>query len=161
MAQITMGDVKEQVQRTGFITVCEPACGAGGMLIACADAIQAQGVNPQEAMHATAIDIDATAVHMAYVQLSVLHVPAIVVHGNALTGEERAHWVTPAHVLGGWDWRLRSPSAKRDAASPLLRPALPNLDPMDAGVKKETEATESIRAGLVASRLDQLDLFAA
>ena len=113
MARITMGDVKEQLDRVGFITVCEPACGAGGMLIACADAIQAQGVNPQASMHATAIDIDATAVHMTYVHLSLLHIPAIVIHGNALTGEERGHWVTPAHVLGGWDWRLRSRGAAR------------------------------------------------
>ncbi len=21
--------------------------------------------------------------------------------------EEHAHWYTPAHILGGWDWKLR------------------------------------------------------
>lgn len=44
---------------------------------------------------------------MAYVQFSLLHLPAVVVVGNALTLEEREHWFTPAHVLGGWTGRLQ------------------------------------------------------
>lgn len=54
-----------------------------------------------------AIDIDPRAVHMAYVQFSLLHLPAVVVVGNALTLEEREHWFTPAHILGGWTARLQ------------------------------------------------------
>ncbi|MGF6472662.1 hypothetical protein [Paraburkholderia youngii] len=58
-------------------------------------------------MHATCIDIDPCCVHMAYVQLSLLHIPATVVHGNALSMEVWGTWHTPAHVLGGWTFRLR------------------------------------------------------
>lgn len=107
MARMTAGDIAAQVREQGFITVAEPACGAGGMLIAFADAVRDQGINYQKVMHATAIDIDSTAVHMAYVQCCICHIPAILVHGNALSLEEWGHWVTPAHVLGGWDGLLR------------------------------------------------------
>lgn len=48
---------------------------------------------------------------MTYLQLALLHVPAIVVHGNALSLEEWEHWYTPAHVLGGWNARLRQREA--------------------------------------------------
>ncbi|MDM0015847.1 N-6 DNA methylase [Variovorax sp. J22P168] len=158
MARVTLNDVKEKVQREGFVSICEPACGAGGMVIACADAIMSEGVNYQQAMHATAIDIDATAAHMAYLQLSLLHVPAIVVHGNSLTLEERAHWVTPAHVLGGWDWRLHRRAADGDAARahavPILAADVPTTNPQHA-------RPDQVRAEVVAHRLDQLDLFAA
>jgi len=49
----------------------------------------------------------ATAVHMAYIQLSLLHIPALVVHGNSLSAETWSAWMTPAHVLGLWDIQLR------------------------------------------------------
>jgi hypothetical protein len=41
-------------------------------------------------------------VHMAYVQLSLLGIPAVVVHGNALSLDVWGVWYTPAHVLVGW-----------------------------------------------------------
>ncbi|CAD7740979.1 hypothetical protein LMG31884_47130 (plasmid) [Xanthomonas hydrangeae] len=108
MAGISAGDLKEKISGHGFVTVNEPACGAGGMVIAFADELRSQGLNHSEAMHAVSIDIDPTAVHMAYVQLSLLGIPAIVVHGDALWPAEKtwAHWVTPIHVLGRWDERL-------------------------------------------------------
>lgn len=129
MARMTIGDVAAQVREQGFLTLNEPACGAGGMVIAFAEAMLDQGVNYQTTLHATAQDIDATAVHMAYVQLSLLHVPAIVVHGNSLTVTEWDHWATPAHALGGWDRRLQRRDAARHAAelsavSPSIAPPL-------------------------------------
>jgi len=39
---------------------------------------------------------------MAYVQLSLLGIPAVVVHGNALSLDVWGVWYTPAHVLVGW-----------------------------------------------------------
>jgi len=64
------------------------------------------GVNYQRHLHATCIDIDLRCVHMTYLQASLLHIPAIVVHGNSICGEVWGHWYTPAHVLGGWSRRL-------------------------------------------------------
>ncbi|MEN7527638.1 MULTISPECIES: N-6 DNA methylase [unclassified Cupriavidus] len=107
MASINIGDGNPYVDRDGFVTISEPACGAGGMVIACADALHDAGRNYQQTMHATCIDIDPRCVHMAYVQLSLLNIPAIVVHGNALSVEAWGTWFTPAHILGGWGAKLR------------------------------------------------------
>jgi hypothetical protein len=124
MAGLTFGGARETIERQGFLAVSEPACGAGGMVLAAADALQAQGINYQQAMHATAVDVDATAVHMAYVQLSLAHVPAIIVHGNSLSMQEWGHWFTPAHILGGWDRRLRA-HRRRDEQSALVPESAP------------------------------------
>ena len=101
MARMLVGDGAE-VRAKGFLDVLEPASGAGGMVIAMADALQQAGLNYQGAMHATCIDIDLCCVHMTYLQASLLHIPAIVLHGNSLSNEVWSRWYTPAHVLGGW-----------------------------------------------------------
>ncbi|TWG87883.1 Type I restriction-modification system methyltransferase subunit [Cupriavidus gilardii J11] len=123
MAGISMTDGASSIERDGFVTVLEPASGAGGMVIACADALNDAGHNYQQRMHATCIDIDPRCVHMTYVQLALLHIPAIVVHGNALSGESWGSWFTPAHVLGGWGRRLRAARARKDAEVPALEAA--------------------------------------
>lgn len=130
MARMSLHDLSPEsvAERGGFITLCDPACGAGGMCIAFADVMAERGVNYQACAHVTAVDIDATAVHMAYIQLSLLHLPAIVVHGNSLSLEVRGHWATPAHVLGGWDRRLQTRGAVDSssvAAAALAMPVTP------------------------------------
>ena len=77
------------------------------MVIALAHEIRELGINYQKHLHVTAVDVDPKCVHMTYLQLSLLHVPAIVVHGNSLSLEEFGHWYTPAHIMDGWDWKLR------------------------------------------------------
>ena len=52
---------------------------------------------------------------MAYIQLSLLHVPAVVIHGNTISGECWSEWRTPAHVLGLWDVKLRRAQADDEA----------------------------------------------
>jgi len=44
---------------------------------------------------------------MCYLQLSLWHVPAVVVVGNTLAHEAREVFYTPAHYLGLWDSKLR------------------------------------------------------
>jgi hypothetical protein len=119
MAGLLMGGRIDAARSRDFERIHEPACGAGGMVIATAEAFHDAGLNYQEAMHATCIDIDPCCVHMAYLQLSLLHIPAIVVHGNALSMEVWGHWFTPAHVLGGWSHRLRARKAA-DAMRELM-----------------------------------------
>lgn len=152
MACLTFGGAREAIERQGFVTVSEPACGAGGMLLAAADALQAQGINYQQAMHATAVDVDATAVHMAYVQLSLAHVPAVIVHGNSLSMKEWGHWFTPAHILGGWDRRLRA--HRLHNAPPALVSDMPEVVP-------PVQDLAEVRAVALAQRAErlQLDLF--
>lgn len=115
MARLTVGnDADAALNDKGFITVMEPAAGAGCMLIAQAQVMMENKINYQQAMHATAIDIDATAVHMCYVQLSLLGMPAVIYHGNTLSNEFWSYWKTPMHVLGLWDYKVTR-SAKHPA----------------------------------------------
>jgi hypothetical protein len=113
MAMMTVGVDHEAIRRDGFIRACEPAVGAGGMVIAVAESMQEAGLNYQETLHFTCVDIDPVCVHMAYLQLSLLHIPALVVHGNSLSMEVWGMWYTPAHILGGWKWKLRAREARR------------------------------------------------
>lgn len=98
---------KAAIADRGFITAMEPACGSGAMIIALADALRADGVNYQQQLHVHAIDIDLKCVHMAYLQFALLGIPAVIIHGDALSNEEWGHWYTPQHVLGGWARKLR------------------------------------------------------
>jgi hypothetical protein len=107
MAMVTMGDAKSIIEREGFITVSDCCVGAGSMIIAAAEVLKSQGINYQRHMHTIAGDIDSTAVYMAYIQASLLHMPAVIYHGNSLTVEVWSEWRTPAHVLGFWDSKLR------------------------------------------------------
>jgi hypothetical protein len=138
MADMLIGDtatLRETIESRGHLTAMEPACGSGSMVIALADALRAQGINYQRHLHVTAIDIDPRAVHMAYAQLSLLHVPARLIVGNALSGEIREQWFTPAHILGGWKARL--------ASAPQDETAIETIPPVVAAKSassfKETE----------------------
>ena len=109
MARVTLGDTetaRARMAEKGFVEALEPACGAGAMVIALAEAMRAEGINYQRQLHVTAIDIDPRAVHMAYIQFSLLHIPAEVVVGDSLAMDMRDRWFTPAHILGGWGERL-------------------------------------------------------
>lgn len=66
----------------------EPSCGAGGMIIAAAEAMWKQGINYQKVMDVVAQDIDWRSVYMTYVQLSLLGIKATVIQGDTLRGEK-------------------------------------------------------------------------
>lgn len=107
MAEMQVGDLEQHFDTKPFVTVYEPACGAGAMLVAISQALKSRGINFQERMHVTCEDLSLVAVHMVYIHLTLLHIPAIVHRRNTLTMETFFTWPTPAHVLGLWGYRLR------------------------------------------------------
>jgi hypothetical protein len=119
MAQMTFADFK--LPEKGWFSVGEPACGTGVMIIAAAQALRDLGLNYQRVMHATLVDIRAPLAHMCYIQMSLLHIPAVVIHGDSLALKEWSHWRTPAHVLGFWERRagqsMPRPVMQDDAVS--------------------------------------------
>lgn len=120
------GDARGIIEQSGFVTVQEPACRAGAMVIALAEALRDAGINYRQHLHVTAIEVDPHAAHMAFVQFSLLHIPATVIAGNSLTLETREYWFTPEHILGGWSRKLAArPSTSPDAPpAHMARPAL-------------------------------------
>lgn len=119
VAKMTIGDYTEKLAGQSFITVSEPTCGSGGMIVALAEALRDAGINYQQAIHVTAQDLEPTAVHMTYIQLTLLHIPAVVIHGDTLTLEQQDIWYTPAHILGGWSSRLKNRETVDALASDL------------------------------------------
>lgn len=89
-----------------IITLHEPAVGSGGMVIAYAQALRENGVNYQQKLFVQAIDLDPVAAMMAYVQFTLLHIPAEVCIGNTLTLDISRVFKTPAYYIGGWSKKL-------------------------------------------------------
>ncbi|MGQ6551046.1 N-6 DNA methylase, partial [Serratia sp. IR-2025] len=58
MARLTAGDVLSELEHKPFITLQEPAVGAGSMVIAFAEMLAEQGINYQDKLFASCMDID-------------------------------------------------------------------------------------------------------
>jgi type I restriction-modification system DNA methylase subunit len=106
MAQMQIDGAEQAIAERGHVRMSEPAVGAGAMCIAMAQAMHERGINYQERLHVQANDIDATCLHMAYIQMSVLGIPAKLILGNSLLNEVREVWHTPMHFIKDWDFRL-------------------------------------------------------
>ena len=100
------GDLKSEVEKKGFISVSDPACGAGALLIAFANSARAHGVNYQEKVLFVAQDIDATAAKMCYIQLTLLGCSACIIIGDSLVKPgfhpDNEVYYTPMYFLNSW-----------------------------------------------------------
>lgn len=105
MALISVGGHDKVIEEKGYVSVCEPACGSGTMILSFAKALMNEKYNYNRQMVATATDVDIKCVHMAYIQLSLYGIPAVVIHGNTLTLEEWSRWYTPVYITDNWLWR--------------------------------------------------------
>ena len=157
MAGITVS--ADDVKKTGFITVNEPACGGGAMIIALAQQLAESGLNPSSDMHVVAQDIDPQAVHMAYVQLSYFGISGVVIRCNSLAPKEPEAadvWRTPTHQLLGWDARLAQ-RRRIDALRRLL--SEPAGDSAATTPEVQHESMEFGNNGFMSSGGMQVNLF--
>jgi len=106
MSDLCVGDKLSALSGKPFITLSEPACGAGGMIVAVAQSMLEAGFNPSEQLWVEARDLDPVAAMMCYCQLSLLGVPARVITGNTLTLEQSRVFYTPTHYLNNWSYKL-------------------------------------------------------
>lgn len=115
MGHVALGDggeagnaVSGALSQKGYVSVCEPCVGSGGMVLGFASAMHREKLNYCEQMVAYCCDIDIKCVYMAYLQLSLYGIPAVIIHGNSLTLEEWSQWYTPVYMLRGWPLRERT-----------------------------------------------------
>jgi len=94
MAQL-VNPVDEYPDKEGPILINEPTCGSGTMIIGAVWAMKRKNFDFQHKSFFVAQDIDIRCVWMAYIQLSLYRIPAVVIHGNTLTMEEWSRWYTP------------------------------------------------------------------
>jgi type I restriction-modification system DNA methylase subunit len=113
MAQATFADVQPSNDR--IITVCEPACGAGGMLLAVCSVLKEKDINFQRNVYIEATDIDPLCFRMTFIQLALVGASAHVVLGNTLAQTESRRWATPMFHLSFMSSRLARQQAEDDA----------------------------------------------
>ena len=114
MGQVALADggeagnvASEALHKKGYLSVCEPCVGSGGMVLGFAKAMYNNKMNYCDQMVAYCCDIDIKCVHMAYLQLSLYGIPAVIIHGNSLTNEEWSRWYTPVYMINGWPFKER------------------------------------------------------
>ncbi len=87
MAEMTLTDAKAIIEAEGFITIDEPAAGAGGMLLAVADTIEGMGFVLETSVWFRATELSRATYHMAYLQLTARGLAGQVIHGNSISME--------------------------------------------------------------------------
>lgn len=118
MNKITEPDIRGKVEKQGWVSVLDPACGAGALLVAFANECLVQGVNFQTSVLFVAQDIDFVVGCMCYLQLSLLGCAGYVVIDDSLlhpttSADKRGliphHsnriWYTPMYFRDEWHWR--------------------------------------------------------
>jgi len=138
MAKMTFGDIATQVKEKGVITIAEPAVGAGALVIASAEEVASQGIDPRAHLQFDCTDLSRDAFNMAYIQLSALGLQAVVRHGNTLSSEYWEHrptpqlrlfqqWLAPQRRAAQLAQAMRSLLTDAAAAEPM-RPAAALFD---------------------------------
>lgn len=110
--------LEQEIAEKGWISVNDPACGAGALLLAFANETRERGINYQEKVLFVGQDIDYLAGMMCYIQISLLGCPGYVVIGDTLAHpgtslDERGLlprpgknvWKTPMFFRDCWAWR--------------------------------------------------------
>lgn len=117
MAEITLGGSRAQIDREGWISVCDPTVGGGTMLISAANTMRRQKINYQNHVLFVGQDIDRIVAMMAYIQISLLGCSGYIVVGNSLTNPivgsalmpiekaDQEFWYTPLYFSQVWHYR--------------------------------------------------------
>lgn len=87
MAQITLSDIKDKLEKQSHISIGEPAAGVGATVLAQCRYLYEQGIDCTQYVFVGATELDRRAYHALYIQLLLCGVPAEVRHGNTLTQE--------------------------------------------------------------------------
>lgn len=117
MSDISVKEINGQIDEKGYISVCDPACGAGATLIAAANTMKNLSYNFQNHVLFVGQDIDRVTGMMCYIQLSLLGCAGYVCIANTITNPLTGHvlfpkemesqelWYTPMFQSNVWNYR--------------------------------------------------------
>ena len=118
MAEMMFGDVPAKIEKKGWVSVNDPAVGAGALLIAFANVCLIKHINYQQHVLFVAQDIDYVTACMCYIQLSLLGCAGYVYVGNTITdpctaldgnalipAQPEKCWFTPMYFHQTWHFR--------------------------------------------------------
>ena len=87
--------VPDNLDKNKIYKVAEPACGGGAMIIALAEAFYKKDINFQRNLYVEMTDLSWNAVCMSMIQMSLLGIPATIIHGNSISLEVFDVFETP------------------------------------------------------------------
>jgi type I restriction-modification system DNA methylase subunit len=85
MAKVSAEDPSDEIKKNGFISVNDPCCGSGALLVAFAENCVDNKINYQQNVLFVGQDIDPVVARMAFIQLALLGCAGYVIIGNSLT----------------------------------------------------------------------------
>lgn len=106
MSDISVGNIDDQIEKQGYISVCDPSCGAGATLIAAANTMKRSKYNFQNHVLFVGQDIDRVTGMMCYIQLSLLGCAGYICIGNTLTNPLTGHVLFPQEKEGQEMWYM-------------------------------------------------------
>lgn len=123
MAEINFIDLEKHLKEKDFVTLSEPCCGSGGMIIAYAETMKNKGYNYQHQLYVEAVDIDEMCFKMAYIQLSLLGIPARIIRGDSLAMRYFEIYYTPFYFLSNFQEKLNQIKTSKDTENrPISKP---------------------------------------
>lgn len=81
LVRMTLTGIEELFEKQAIVTLCEPACGSGTMILAAAHMLQPY----LRRTRFTAIDLSAVACDMVFINTTLWGIPCRILHGNALS----------------------------------------------------------------------------
>ena len=115
MAEMTIGDLEEDIRKRDYVTIFDCCCGAGVTLIAAANVAKEKlaktDLNFQNHILVIGQDIDYVVAMMCYIQVSLLGIAGYFKVGNALTEPMSSddnldnYWFTPMYFFPVWRFR--------------------------------------------------------
>lgn len=117
MAEINFTEI-ESFQNNQLITLSEPCCGSGALIIAFAQTLREHNINYQQNLFVEAIDISEMCFKMTYIQLSLLGISARVIQGDSLSLKFQQVLYTPFYFVNGFQVKMKQRYVKKE----ILRP---------------------------------------
>lgn len=96
MAKMQFGskeDVEALIKKQGYVSIADPTCGAGGMLIAAANVLSGLDIDPRKGIY-YGVELIPTTAYTAFVQCALYGLPAVIQHGNCLSMEKYQSFAT-------------------------------------------------------------------
>ena len=154
MAEITLTGVQETIEAEGFVTISEPAAGAGGMLIAVADYIEGLGFDLARHVWIEAVELNHSTFHMGYLQTTARGLAGKFTCGNSLSLETYTSAYTAAastfFVYNGDPFAKQRAEAEAHAKSQTEREARLEAERIErrANLAETTPTTTAVQTDL-------------
>lgn len=117
MSEMTVRNLDTEIEEKGYISICDPSCGAGATLIAAVSTLKKSRYNFQNHVIFVGQDIDRVTAQMCYIQLSLLGCAGYICVGNTITNplsgevlypqerEGQELWLMPMFQSNVWECR--------------------------------------------------------